>query len=148
VTYNDLGSLYSTYADLPSVPYDQFFIAGRPVPAIFNTSHVIQTLNGATDEWSYETGDFGDEVIVSCILRVKPRFKTKPTTSEFTNYYRAESGRLGNLGDPLVEDTTSQLTNGSYDFIRSALWHRGVCSGTGNFEQYDFDAQTSGDGVE
>lgn len=150
VTYDSLGSLYTTYADLPSVPYDQFFTAGRPVPAIFNTSHVVQTMNGSTDTWFYTTGDFGSEEEVSTVLGVKPRFKTKPATSTFTNYYRynADDDRLGNLGDDLVEDQTVSLSGGSYDFIRAALWHRGRVAGTGDFEQYGFVARVAGDGVE
>lgn len=150
VSYDSLGSLYSTYNDLPSITYDAFFTAGRPVPAIFNSSHVIQTLNGVTSSWWFKTGDFGDESKVTTVLQIKPRFKVKPTTSTLTNYYRYNTSedRLGNLGDDQVEDVTTTLTRGSYDFMRGALWHAGKFSGTGNMEQYDFDVEGLETGLE
>jgi len=142
VTYDNLGSLYSTYADLPSVPYDSFFTAGRPIPAIINTSHVLQSLDGATSSWYFTTGDFGDEINNAVITKVKPRFKVNPTTSTLTNYYRQ------NLGDALTEGATTTWENGRYDVIQSARWHRGKFSGTGNVECYGFDISVTGGGLE
>lgn len=119
VTYDDLGTLYSTYDDFPNVSYDSsFWTNGFPTPAIINTSKVLQTLNGNSTSSSLTSGDIGDDSKFSLLSRVKPRFITAPTSASMANYYR------NNLGDSLTTDATTSMSNSRFDVIREARWHR------------------------
>ena len=119
LSYNALGSSYSTYHDLPSVSYDStIWTSGYPLPGIFNTSHVLQTLDGPSTESGFRLGDFGDDERFVCVLRIRPRFTVAPTSGTLVNYYR------NNLGDSLTSGATTSLSNGKFDLKRSARWHR------------------------
>jgi len=140
-TYDDLGTLYSTYADLPSVSYDSgIWSGGYPIPAYFDTSHVLQTLTGASTTSQITTGDIGDDSTQMLISRVKPRFQTAPTSATMTNYYRY------NLGDSLTTDTTVNMSSSRFDVLREARWHRFNLAFSGPVELTGlvFDAQASG----
>lgn len=142
ITYNDLGSLYSTYANLPNIPYDSFYQAGRPTPAIVNTSHVVQTLTGVTTSSYITTGDYGDESVYVTPRRIRPRFAQNPTSATLTNYYRT------GLGDALTEDQTVSWSGDKCDFMRSSKWHRFKLTMAGNHEIYGMDIDTVADGDE
>jgi hypothetical protein len=130
VSYDDLGALYSTYSDLPSISYDAAFgSTGFPTPAIFNTSHLVQTLNGVAGTSSMTTWDGGADEVVSLLSRMQPKFLTKPTTGTMTNYYRDA------LGDTLTSDQTVTMdSKGRFDILRAANWHRATFSFTGDVE--------------
>lgn len=128
LTYDDLGTYYATYNDLPDVSYDSsFWTSGYPAVAIFNTSHVIQTLDGAVGASSLTTGDYGADESVSLLSRVQPRFLTKPTSATMTNYYK------DSLGGSLTTDQTVNMdSKGRFDVLRSAQWHRARLDFTGS----------------
>lgn len=129
VTYGGLGALYSTYANLPNLTYGSSFLAfGNSTIGIFNTSHVLQTLNGAATTGSITTGDMGDEAKFNLVSRIRPLFLTPPTSSTLTNYYR------NNLGESLTTGGTVNYGSGKYDMLRSARWHRFMLNLTGDFE--------------
>lgn len=143
VTYDDLGSLYSTYNDLPMLSYDSpFWSSGFPTPAIINTSHTVQTLNGASVGSSLTSGDMGNETDFTLLSRVRPRFLTAPTSATLTNFYR------NNLGDSLTTDQTVNLSSGRFDFLRSARWHRVRMEFSGDVEIPGFVPYASLEGVE
>ena len=140
-TYDDLGTLYSTYADLPGVSYDSgIWAGGYPIPAYFDTSHVLQTLTGASSTSQLTTGDIGEDTQQILISRVKPRFITAPTSATMTNYYRY------NLGDALTTDTTVNMSSSRFDVLREARWHRFNIAFVGDHEETGlvYDAQGSG----
>ncbi len=143
LTYDDLGTYYSTYNDLPSVSYDSsFWTSGFPSPAIFNTSHLVQTLDGPSASSSMTTWDMGADEQLTEVMRVQPLFLSKPTTGSMTNYYRSS------LGNSLTSDqTVSMDAKGRFDVLRSANWHRDVFSFTGTVEisAMRVDAQPDGD---
>lgn len=129
VTYDGLGSLYATYDDLPNLTYDSaFFNVGIPVPAIFSTTHKLQMLVGPSDTSSITTGDMGDEEQVTTVTRIRPLFIRKPIASVCVNFHRM------NLGDAINFDAQSHFSDGKYDFIRSARWHRFRFDFTGDWE--------------
>lgn len=132
-TYDDYGTLFSTYDTNVTVSYDSAFWlgAGAQVPSIFNTSHVVQTLTGAAGTASITLGDAGDEVTYSTLRRVQPRFLVKPTSATMTNYYRTE------LGDTLTADSTLNMVNGRFDPLRESRWHRVKIGTVGNSEMSD-----------
>lgn len=142
VTYDGLGALYSTYSDLPNLSYDSsFFSTGVPVPGIFNSSNVLQTLNGSSTTSSITTGDMGDDEKFTLISRVRPIFLTKPTSSTMTNYYKQ------NIGDSLTTGGTSTFTDGKYDRLRSARWHRLQFDFVGDWEMADMSIYASDEGM-
>jgi hypothetical protein len=130
LSYDDLGGSYSTYADLPSVSYDStIWTSGYPLPAIFNSSHVLQTLDGSSSSSGFRLGDFGDDERFLSVTRVRPRFTVSPSAATMTNYYK-----MDNLGDSLTTGATTTLSNGKFDLKRSARWHRLDFSFTGPVE--------------
>lgn len=143
VTWEGLGSLYSTYDDLPAVPYDTtLFSAGAPVAAFFNTSNQIRQVNGASGNWSFSTGDFGDGQMFSFLTRIIPRFNQTPSGVTLTNYYRAS------LGDALTTGTNININRGRFDVYRSARWHMASIAGTGTVEVLGADIYFEGGGEE
>lgn len=141
LSYDDLGSLYSTYDDLPDVSYDStIWTSGTSLPAVFNSSHVLQTLDGVSTTSGFRLGDFGDDERFSTVMRVRPRFFTAPTSASLTNFYR------NNLGDDLTTGATTSLSNGKFDLKRSARWHRLDFSFTGPHEFGVLDVPVVEDG--
>lgn len=136
LTYDGLGSSYTTYDSLPNSAYDLAFYASSPIqPAIFDTNHFVSTLTGMAGNTSITTGDFGDDSQVSTVVRVRPRFLTKPTSATWTPGYRM------NPGDTLTTDTAVTLTSGTFDFTRDARWHRGVMTCSGDWELSDLSIE-------
>jgi hypothetical protein len=144
ITYEDLGTLYSTYADLPNVSYDTAFAAaGTPVPAIFNSSNVLQTMDGSTSSCSFTTGDYGADAFKSLLSGVHPLFLTKPSVGTMTHFHRS------NLGDALTQGPqVSMDSRGRFDLLQSANWHRAAFTFTGNTELPALDAVMEEDGLE
>jgi hypothetical protein len=130
VTYDDLGDHYDKYDDLPDASYDRaFWTAGFPSPAIFNTDHVVQTLDAASVNSAMVLGDYGSDEFTSLLSRAQPLFTTKPDAATMTNYYRSS------LGDDLtVDGNTSMDSKGRFDKLRSANWHRPQFEFTGDVE--------------
>lgn len=143
-TYDGFGSLYATYNDIAAIAYDSsFWSAGTPVPAVFDTAHVIKTLTGMPGNWSYQTGDYGDESAVTLLKRLIPRFSVKPGSALLTNRYRMQ------LGDAPVNDSSAPLTAQSrFDVLRAARYHSYTMSGAGEMEQTGFAADLRSAGYE
>lgn len=143
ITYDDLGTDYATYNDLPSIVYDSpFFTSGYPVPAIFNSSHVLQTLDGSTSTSTMTCWDFGSDEYTVSLSRVQPMFLTKPSAGEMTNYYRNSLGAALTTGQ-----ATSMDSRGRFDLLRSANWHRAAFTFTGPVELPALRIETQEDGV-
>ena len=143
VTYDGLGALYATYDDLPAQPYDSAFVGSQQaLPAIFTTSHVVQTLTGASGTTSITTGDYGDDVKFTTLTRVRPRFITAPTTATLIDYYR------NNSGDTLTADSAVTISNGAFDLLRDARWHRLQFTFTGDWEMPGFSPEFMESGLE
>jgi hypothetical protein len=136
LTYTTLGGSYTTYDDLPSLPYDLAFLnPSDRIPAIFDTGHLVKTMTGPATSTSFTTGDFGDDVDFNCVTRIRPRFLTAPDSATLINYYR------NNTGDSLTTDMSVALTNGAFDFMRDAKWHRFMVSLTGDWELAGFSPE-------
>lgn len=143
ITWADMGTYYSTWDDLPLIPYDSpFWLQSTRLPAVFNGSHVIKTLTGESEGCSITTGDIGDDNQITLISRVRPRFRLSPASGSMTNYYKDDSG------DSLTQDGTATLSSGKFDFLRSARWHRVKMDFVGNTEIYGFVVDGQQDGLE
>lgn len=143
LTYEDLGSSYSTYADLPNIAYDKaFLVGGTPIPATFNSSHKLQTMNGMPNDSYLVTGDVGDDFAFSTVTRVKPRYIVKPDTATLTHYYR------NNLGDALTTGNDALMVDGKFDVLQSARWHRAKVTFQGPVEITHLVYEAERDGSE
>ena len=130
VTYDGLGALYATYDDLPNTSYDLAFAnAVQSLPAVFSTAGLLQKLTGTAGNTSMSLGDMGDDILVTTVNRVRPRFLTNPTSASWTPQYHT------NPGDALSTDAAVSLSSaGVFDFMREAHWHRGILACVGDWE--------------
>lgn len=129
LTWDGLGAAYSTWNDLPDIPYDSpFWSAGTFVPAFFNTAHTIYTLTGDGANAAFTTGDWGTNDAMSVCTELTPNFTVKPTTASMTNSWRMQ------LGDGLISDGTSFYNDNKFDCMRAARWHRFAVSTTGSMQ--------------
>lgn len=143
LTYDQLGSSYATYHDLPDAPFDSAFAGSDTArTAVFNTNHQLVTLDGTPGASSLTTGDLGDDATFTCVHRIRPRFSTAPTSASLTNYYRI------NLGDSLIADSGASLESGKFDFMREARWHRFLMQFSGAVELSGYTPVMTAEGEE
>jgi hypothetical protein len=129
LTYAGLEAAYTTYDTIPSVSYGSpFWTTSTPNSAVFDSSHVLGTLNGASLTSSITTGAVGDDVQMTMVSRVQPRFLNDPTSGSMTNYYRMTDGAA------YTTDATSTISNARFDVLREARWHKFKLDFTGDVE--------------
>jgi hypothetical protein len=145
VTYDDLGTLYPvSYDSLPEVPYDALFVAPGTlgVPALFDSTHTIQTLTGPPQTAMVVTGDIGDDDAYTTLRRIRMRWATKPSFARVTAYKRAA------FGDSLVAGQQATMNGDSaFHIMQSARWHRLAFELQGTWESsaLNVDMVRSGD---
>lgn len=143
VAYDNFGDYFSTYADIPSISYDSnFWNEGSPTATIFDTTHTVKTLNGASSSSSITTGDMGDDYRFSLLQQARVRYATAPTTATMINYYRNVEGGT------LTTDATATMTDGRFDVLRDARWHRLKFSFTGDVESMALNVTATQSGAE
>jgi hypothetical protein len=136
VTIDGMDGYASTIDTLPNIPVDsQYWLSGGQVPAYFNSSHQLVTLNGATASSSFTTGDMGDDDAVTMIDRARIRFQSSPTTASATGFYKM------NEGDSLTTGPTNSVNDGKFDLRQSGRFHRVRFDFTGDHKEYAFDAK-------
>ena len=120
VTYEGLGSLFTTYDSLPTtISYDSpFFTAGSNVQAIFDSAHTLYTLTGNSASSSVTSGDMGSDELFITFQGVRLHAISSPTSATLTNYYK------NNSGDALTTDQSIAISGNRFDFLRDARYHR------------------------
>lgn len=143
VTYDGLGTTYSTYEDLPTtIAFDSpYWLSQSQVMSVANTSHVVQTLVGTPLSSSITTGSIGDPQQYSTVSRVRPRFSSAPSTATLTHHYDDD------YGDDWTVGPSASLVNGSFDLLKSARWHREKIDLTGGWELIDYKIIVTPDGT-
>ena len=129
VTIDGLTSLASTIETLPNVAFDsQYWLSGGRALSIINTSHQLQLLTGAAGASSMTSGDYGDDVAVTRLQRVRIRYAAGqgPTTATVTTYAKMNSG------EDFVQKSSGTLADGKFDVRQSGRWHRVKVSFTGD----------------
>lgn len=143
VTYESIGTLYSTYDDLPEIAMDSpYWQASSEVLGVFDTTHTIKTMTGVGGTMTLTTGYLGDDQLYTLARRVRPRFSDAPATGTLNTYYRNESGEADTI------DKTVTMSNGKFDFLRSARWHKLKFTFTGDCEISGFAADIRPSGSE
>lgn len=128
-TYAGAEAAYPTYADVPSVSYGSpFWTTSSFNMAVFDTSHVLNTLTGSSVSSSLTTGAIGDDTQMTMLSRVQLRYLNDPTSATMTNYYRMTDGAS------YTTDTTTTQSSGRFDVLRSARWHKVKVDFTGDVE--------------
>lgn len=142
LTFDSIGTAYTTWDSLPNIAFDSpFWTTESLVPAVIDDTHTLVQLSGVAGTSSLTTGDAGDTDAFTTVTRITPKFLEAPTSATLQNQYRNV------LGDPLINDATVTLTNGRFDFIRSARWHRVRIETVGDMEitAMNINSTTSGE---
>jgi len=128
-SYSDAGTNYSTYADLPNLSYGSAFPGGNAVlPAVFDSTDVVQSLTGVPGNSSITLSDLGDDEVFTDLQRAKPRYLVAPTTAEMVNSYKA------NIGDSYTQDKTTGEYESRFDVFRESRWHKLAFNFSGDVE--------------
>lgn len=128
LTYDTWDSAGATYDTLPSVSFDSpFWLSGNPALAAFNTSHQLQTLDGASTSSSFTTGDVGDDAQYSLLTGVRLRYATgyAPTAATIQMFRKTNSGDSYTAGD------SGSIADGKFDKMVEDRWHKATISFTG-----------------
>lgn len=142
VTFDSLGTLYSTYESLPTnISFDSpYWTAGGAVIAAFGTDHKAYTYSGTPVSSSITLNHIGDNVSFSTLSRIKPRFLVSPTSGVLTYSYSDSDAST------FTQNLTSTLYNSAFDLIWSAQWHKVKLDLTGPVQVSGFDMTLSNDG--
>jgi len=128
------GDSTPEYNDIPAtLPYkSDYFAAGNPIPSYVGTDKKVYQLAGIPSSWSLTTGDVGDPDGFSLLRKVRPRWRTRPTTASLVHRVRDD------LGDSPTELASTSINNDRFDVLRSARWHswRMTCTGVGEVEAF------------
>jgi hypothetical protein len=129
-TYEGIGSLYSTYNDLPTtILYDsEFFTSRFPQILVANTSHVLQSLTGTPGTSTLTTGNYGDDDQYSMIDYVRPRFTIAPASASCVAYSDDDNGDAFQVADQ------SDLIDNKFDLRVTSHWHRFAITTNGDAE--------------
>lgn len=142
VTYDTLGTYFSTYADIPELAYDSpFFNESSPVPTVFDSTHTAYTLTGVSSTSSIVTGDMGDDYQFTTLQGCRLRCATSPSSATMTNYYKNVEG------DSLTTGSTVTMSDGKFDTLQSARWHRLKFDMTGDVEVLSTNPAFAPDGT-
>lgn len=129
ITYDDLGTYFSTYnTDIPFSYDSPFWVNNAATPAIFTTAHKVNTLTGTPGTASFTLSEIGDGLNVMLLRRARARYQTAPLSATLQNAYKMLSG------ESFTNDATTTLANGVFDVMRSARWHRLTHISTGAME--------------
>ena len=119
LTWDDIGTLGSTYEDLPLVSYDSgFWLADSTVPAVIDSTNTLKSLTATPTSAYFVTGDVGDLSTYTFLYRVQPRFRTVPASATCTNYYADD------VDGVVTQDATIAMSRNRFDMRRSAHFHR------------------------
>jgi hypothetical protein len=145
VTYSGFGAFFTgvtNWDDLPTnVTYDSgVFSTGSPFPAIINTSHALQTMNGSASSGMLRLWDIGNDTGYSRLRRITPRHTSDATTGTMQHRYRDTSGA------DYTDGRLVTLSRGRYDVNHSARWHQVELTQTGTWELMgiDYDLVSAG----
>lgn len=142
ITWDTLSTLGATWDSLPAIPWDsQTWQAGGVSLAIFDTTHALKTLTGASDSSAFTTSDYGDSWQSSTLNEVRLQFITEPTTATATGYTRSSQGKA------LVVGEIGTLSDGKFDVRQDDRWHRLSFAFTGPVEMNGIDVPLRGSGA-
>jgi hypothetical protein len=124
-TFDDAGA---TFNDLTDVAFDsQFWLTGGQALSAINTSHQLQLLTGDSTSSSFTTGDVGDDSTDTFLKGIRLRFAPGYAPSSAS----AQIDGKMDAGDSYTTGPSSTLSNGKFDALQEARWHRATFSFVG-----------------
>jgi len=130
ITYDSLGSMYATYDDFPEIAYDSpFWNANTPVLSYISSAYKLTSLSGSGTSSSMRTGWYGDTDQVSTCTRVRPRFRTMPTSATCQGHTTMD---LGNT--PTILSAALAMHDGRFDVLQAGRFHRFDLTFSGSME--------------
>lgn len=144
ITYDTLGTYYSTYSDFPTTgTYDNTFpVLDQNTIAVFNSSHYMATFTGSPTVSSITTHHIGDMTSFSTLTKVRPRFITTPSSASMEYFYSNTNA------DTFTQGTTVNMANNVFDMIWSARWHKLKFTFNGTMKILGFKPEIEADGDE
>lgn len=143
-TYDSLADITTTYDALPTASYDDWLApTGTYLPANVGSDGMVTILDGESGTSYYTTGNLGLDGAVTVLSRSRPRFITAPTTGEQQHSY---TNQLGST--ETISQASSGMSNGTFDHVFSARWHKLKHTYTGNMELTGIDVEANADSYE
>lgn len=136
-TIDGLAGTSPTVDGLSNISFDsQYWLAGGPYLGAFNTSHQLQLMVGDSATSSFTTWDNGDDDRYSLLHKIRIRFApgAAPTSASVAVYGKATEGGT------LITGPTGTLTDGKFDVLQSARFHRASFAFTGPVKVIGFGA--------
>lgn len=126
LTFDSIGTAYSTWDALPNIPYDsQFWMAGGRVFSLFDSANQLVNMIGSSTSSGFTTGDAGDDDAVTFIRRGRLRFLQTPSLATVQGFTKRVAG------DTLTNGASGTLNDGGFDIRQSGRWHRLAFTFTG-----------------
>lgn len=140
--YDTLPIEGKTYADWPPISYDDpFWDANKSYIAFFATDNKVYAITGSGGPASITTGAYGAESFYTLLQRVTLRYLLKPpVATTMTHFYTTDLGGTWTQGETVTE------SNGRFDILHSAPWHKVRFNFTDQFEVIGMTADTQPDG--
>lgn len=146
VTYESLGTLYTTYDNLPAIPYDSpFWTSGAPIAAVFASNNILNTYTGSGDTSGFKCGYTGSNDTFFTLTRIRPKFNIYPASEvsfQGTLYYTQ------NLGATPSNVPIPSLNNGKMDVLKSSKWFAPQFIGSDDYEMTGYSLIGEEDGNE
>lgn len=134
-TYNGLDSAFTTYAAYTTATYAELKYSGNTtLPAVISTDKIVYTITSSSGLSYITTADVGTDGVLSMIRRVRPRFYKNPDAANWYGFWREH------MSDNKSEYSyVSSLSDGKFDYMKTARWHSGNIVFTGPTEIVGLD---------
>lgn len=141
LTWDTLNTVAATWNAMPSVSWDaQYWLAGGRFTALFNSSHQICSLTGASSTSSVTLFDVGDDQAVSHLTRLRMAYQTDPTSATCQGFKRMSRGGT------LIDGAAGTYSSGKFDLRQAGRFHRVRVDNVGPWlaQFVDFDFRPGG----
>jgi len=136
ITWDTLSGVSATWDGLPDIPWDsEYWQAGALSFSVFDTTHKLQSLIASGEDCSLTTGDIGDDVGVSSVNGVVPRFTAVPVSATIAGYKRTALGGSSENGG------SATYSGQKFDIRQTARYHRFTIAMTGDVEIAGIDVK-------
>lgn len=133
LTWDTFSSAGASWDALPSIPWDSqsWQSAGRSL-AVFNISHELFTLTGASAGGGFTTWDIGDDEQVTYADPLRIRFASSPSAGAYCFAYGGT--RMTSGGQATYSGASVNMSDGKLDIRQSGRWHTYAIRFVGSFE--------------
>lgn len=119
VTIDELPSISPTIDGLAPYSFDsQFWLSGGKSLSVFNTSHQLQAMTGASTTSAMGTGEVGDDDAVSSLNKIRLRYARSPVSATVQTFIQMNSGVGFTAG------ASGAVVDGKFDMRQTARWHK------------------------